>query len=125
MFDKLKETNPGNLDKIIPINGDMSKPELGNFYEYYWMTSSMIWMFIGLSREDRRLLIEQVHLFYNAAASVKFDDYLKYAIFSNLRSAREAATLALEMKKIEIFMHVSTTYCNIDNRKVNSTKFFY
>ncbi|KAL1513814.1 hypothetical protein ABEB36_003169 [Hypothenemus hampei] len=64
------------------------------------------------------MLIEKVDIFFHAAASVKFDDYLRDAILTNIRSAQEAALLALEMKKIKIFLHVSTTYCNIDNKTV-------
>lgn len=35
----------------------------------------------------------------------------------NTRGAREMSILALEMKQLDVFVHVSTTYCNT-NRKV-------
>ncbi|CAG9772444.1 unnamed protein product [Ceutorhynchus assimilis] len=99
LFDLLKKSNPESIKKIVPVNGNTA--ELG----------------LGLSSEDRQLLITKVHMFYHVAASVKFDDALKDAIFVNVRSAREAALLALEMKHLEFHMHVSTTYCNIDGKK--------
>lgn len=41
----------------------------------------------------------------------------------NTRGAREMCTLALEMKHLSVFVHVSTTYCNT-NRKVIDEKLY-
>ncbi|CAG9771570.1 unnamed protein product [Ceutorhynchus assimilis] len=100
IFNLLKETNPDNIKKIICVSGDSSKPGL------------------GLSEEDRQILIDKINIFYHGAASVRFDDFLKDGILINIGGAQEAAKLALEMKNIEVFTHISTCYCNIDNRKV-------
>lgn len=48
------------------------------------------------------------------AASVRFDDSLSKAIFTNVRSAREVIGLVKEIKNLEVFVHVSTTYSNCD-----------
>jgi len=61
-----------------------------------------------------------VNIVYHAAASVRFDDTLKDAIFLNTRGTREVAKLALETKNLEVFVHVSTTYCHTDKQ----VKFF-
>ncbi|XP_048524365.1 fatty acyl-CoA reductase 1-like [Dendroctonus ponderosae] len=100
LFEKLKQMYPENLKKIIPIKGDV------------------LTLGLGISDEDRKLLIQDVHFICHTAASVKFDDFLKDAIFTNIRAAREVALLALEMKNIQVFLHVSTTYCNIDGKKI-------
>uniref|UniRef100_A0AAR5PGN4 Fatty acyl-CoA reductase n=2 Tax=Dendroctonus ponderosae TaxID=77166 RepID=A0AAR5PGN4_DENPD len=100
LFGKLQQMYPENLKKIIPIKGDVLKLRL------------------GISDEDRKLLIQDVHFICHTAASVKFDDFLKDAIFTNIRAAREVALLALEMKNIQVFLHISTTYCNIDGKTV-------
>ncbi|XP_076259562.1 putative fatty acyl-CoA reductase CG8306 isoform X1 [Rhynchophorus ferrugineus] len=97
LFDLLKETNPKALNKIVPISGDITKKGL------------------GLSDEDRQLLIERINVIFNVAASVRFDDCLEQAILINVRSAQEMALLALQMKSIKVFLHVSTAYC------INST----
>ncbi|CAG9863488.1 unnamed protein product [Phyllotreta striolata] len=96
LFDKLREENPASFDKIVPIAGDIEELNL------------------GISEADRRLLIENVHIIYHTAASVRFDDFLKKAIIINVRGTREIAKIALELKNISLFVHVSTTYCNTD-----------
>ncbi|KAJ8973655.1 hypothetical protein NQ317_002929 [Molorchus minor] len=57
-------------------------------------------------------------LFTHAAASVRFDDFLKDAILLNTRGTRDVANLALEMENLAAFMHISTTYCNTDKQVV-------
>lgn len=71
---------------------------------------------LGLSEEDRALLIEKTNIIFHVAASVRFDDPLEKAIIINTRGAREVCKLALEMKNIDVFAHVSTTYCNTDKQ---------
>ncbi|XP_066246160.1 fatty acyl-CoA reductase wat-like [Euwallacea similis] len=100
LFEKLRELKPESVNKIVPIIGDCLHPGL------------------GISTEDRNLLIETVQIVFHAAATIRFDDFLKSAILTNLRSARDMAYLALEMKNIEVFLHVSTAYCNIEARKI-------
>ena len=46
-------------EKILPVVGDITVPQL------------------GLSSEDRQLLIDNVSIVFHSAASVKFDDPLK------------------------------------------------
>ncbi|XP_074032726.1 putative fatty acyl-CoA reductase CG5065 isoform X2 [Leptinotarsa decemlineata] len=98
LFDELRKQNGNFLDKIIPVNGDITKLNL------------------GISEEDRKCLIENVSIIFHSAASVRFDDHLKDAIFTNVRSTREVITLASEMKSLEVFVHVSTLYANADNQ---------
>ncbi|XP_050298707.1 putative fatty acyl-CoA reductase CG5065 [Anthonomus grandis grandis] len=100
IFNVIKETGSDKLKKLIPIAGDTT--QVG----------------FGLSKSDRALLTNEIHIYFHGAASVRFDDFLKDAIFTNIRGAREAALLALEMKQIEVFVHISTSYCNTNNRKV-------
>nr|CAI5868742.1 unnamed protein product [Callosobruchus analis] len=67
-----------------------------------------------MSEEDRRLVSENCHIIYHSAASVKFDDSLKDSIIMNVRGTRETAAFALECQDLEAFMHISTTFCNLD-----------
>lgn len=78
---------------------------------------------LGISSEDRQHLIETIDVIYHCAASIRFDDPLSDAIIMNIRGAREICTLALEMKHLAIFVHISTTYCNT-NRKVIDEKLY-
>lgn len=67
---------------------------------------------LGLSPGDAARLQAEVQVFVHSAASVRFDDSLQQAVLLNARGAREAAALALGMAKLEVLVHVSTTYCN-------------
>lgn len=69
---------------------------------------------LGISPEDRKTLIEKVNIIFHGAASVRFDDPLKKALLLNTRGTRELCTLALEMENLEVFTHISTTYCQCD-----------
>lgn len=86
---------------------------------YFKHISSSSW-FLGLSPESRKLLIDEVDIVYNAAASVRFDDPLKDAILMNTRSTREVVYLAREMKHLDVLVHVSTTYCNTDKQVIGT-----
>ncbi|CAG5080950.1 Similar to far1: Fatty acyl-CoA reductase 1 (Xenopus laevis) [Cotesia congregata] len=96
LFDRLKKENPSVLDKVIPIEGDTIKEGL------------------GIPDFERKVLIERVSVVFHVAASVRFDDPLKTAVFTNTRSTRDMCILAAQMKKLVIFMHVSTTYNQAD-----------
>lgn len=96
VFDRLyAEKKEHLLSKIIPIAGDVA--ELG----------------LAMATEDRTRM-ENVSLVFHVAASVRFDDPLKEAILMNTRGTRETVAFAETLTKLEVFMHVSTTYCNPD-----------
>ncbi|XP_050513716.1 putative fatty acyl-CoA reductase CG5065 isoform X2 [Diabrotica virgifera virgifera] len=96
VFNPLRHQNPDAFKKLIPIKGDVSELNL------------------GINKEDRELLVNTVNIIYHSAASVRFDDFLKDAIILNVRGTREVAKLALDLKNISIFVHISTAYSNCD-----------
>lgn len=67
---------------------------------------------LGLSESDRNLLKSTINIIFHVAASVRFDDHLKDAILLNTRGTREVCKLANDTTNLDIFVHVSTTYCN-------------
>lgn len=83
------------LDKIVGVEGDASQLNL------------------GLS-EDSKKLLKNVSIIFNLAASVRFDDPIKFAIILNTRGTHEVVKFALELKNLKSLVHVSTTYCNPD-----------
>ncbi|CAG9838751.1 unnamed protein product [Diabrotica balteata] len=101
IFNPIRHQNAAALKKIIPIKGDICELNL------------------GLSDEDRQLLVNKVNIIYHSAASVRFDDFLKDAIILNVRGTREVAKLALDLKNISMFVHISTTYSNCDKLVVD------
>lgn len=79
---------------------------------------------LGLSAEHYELITETVNVIYHAAASVRFDDPLKYSIILNVRGTREVCHLALASPNLQIFTHVSTTYCNCTEGKYIEEKMY-
>ncbi|XP_063926597.1 fatty acyl-CoA reductase 1-like [Zophobas morio] len=105
LFDVLKSKNLDSLDKIKTVVGDVRELDL------------------GLNLQERQLLIDEVNVVFHVAASVRFDDSLTDAVIMNTRGTREVAKLVLEMKNLDVFVHISTTYCNSD-RKVVEEKLY-
>lgn len=64
------------------------------------------------------MLRDEIDFVYHAAASVRFDDPLKSAILLNVRGTREVGVLAQEMRRLKVFVHVSTTYSHTDRRVI-------
>lgn len=93
LFGPLRETMPHVLHKLVPIAGDVTEIQL------------------GLSNQDL-VRMENVSIIFHSAASVRFDDPLKYAVLMNTRGARELMAFAKSLSNIQVVMHVSTTYSN-------------
>jgi len=85
LFDRLRESDPASLQKIVPIPGDGLELNL------------------GISEENRRILQENVSFVYHAAATVRFDDPFRTAVLLNTRGTRECVDLAKGMKKLKVF----------------------
>ncbi|XP_044737512.1 putative fatty acyl-CoA reductase CG5065 [Chrysoperla carnea] len=101
LFERIKKERPGICEeKLVIINGNVKELNL------------------GLSAEDKQLLEEKVSIIFHVAASVRFDDPLKDAVLLNTRGTRELMKMALNMKKLKVLLHVSTTYCNTDKKDI-------
>ncbi|XP_044731403.1 fatty acyl-CoA reductase 1-like [Chrysoperla carnea] len=96
LFDKLKEECPESLSKVKIIKGDITELEY------------------GLSDSDLEFIINEINIVFHAAASVRFDDSLKDAILINTRGTNELLKILKQMKNLKVYLHTSTTYCNID-----------
>lgn len=84
LFDRLKKEKPNEIHKIIPVSGDIAEEGL------------------GLPVIERQFLIERVSVIFHVAANVRFDDSLKEAVFTNLRSTRDVCILAANMKQLVV-----------------------
>ena len=85
----MREERPSNFEKLIVISGDASEKNM------------------GLSATDRQMLVERVTIIIHAAASVRFNDSLKYAIFANTRATRDICILAQNMKNLIVSQRVT------------------
>ncbi|XP_047513279.1 fatty acyl-CoA reductase 1-like isoform X2 [Pieris napi] len=101
-FSRLRKEKPGLFEsKVFFIAGDCS--EIG----------------LGMSEEDRALIVNRAHIVFHVAASVRFDDTLKVAAGLNLRGTRELVELAKEIRNLEVLLHVSTSYANTNRDPID------
>ena len=80
----MRKQQPRALEKIIPIAGDVTLPEL------------------GLSAADMQLLLDNVSIVFNSAATVKFDEELKAAVEMNVKGPRQLLEICRRMKHLEV-----------------------
>ncbi|XP_059610991.1 putative fatty acyl-CoA reductase CG5065 [Phlebotomus argentipes] len=92
IFKRIREKDENLLKKLVAINGDCKELNL------------------GLSDDDKELM-GNVSVVFHAAASIRFDDPLQDAILLNTRGTREVLEFAKNLKKLCVFVHISTTYC--------------
>ncbi|XP_060831017.1 fatty acyl-CoA reductase 1-like isoform X3 [Bombus pascuorum] len=94
IYDGIKAKNPSPFSRVYPVKGDMSLPDL------------------GVSREDRSLLLEKVNIVFHAAATVRFNEPLHVAVNVNTKGTARVIELWNELKNPISFVHVSTAYSN-------------
>ena len=94
LFDVLRIMNPDFAQKLIPIDGDVAELQLG-------------------FSEATLALLSNVSIIFHSAATVRFDDSLKYSVLINTRGTREVMKFAETLKNIKMVMHISTTYSNV------------
>lgn len=84
VFDRVRAEFPERLKKMKAMEGDLGLPGL------------------GLSNENRMILIEEVSIVFNGAASLRLEAGLKDAIKHNTTGTKNVLDLAVEMKKLEV-----------------------
>lgn len=89
------------VEKVRPIAGDLVVKEL------------------GISPSDRAMLVEELDIIINVAASTNFDDPLLDALQINYFGCQRMLQLATDCKKVDTYTHVSTAYVN--SNRPNST----
>lgn len=70
--------------KVEAIEGDCASPGL------------------GLSDQDRCVLISKIHVVIHAAATVRFDEKLPLAVSINVKGTQEILDLAREMPNLQV-----------------------
>ncbi|CAH2077057.1 unnamed protein product, partial [Iphiclides podalirius] len=98
LFSKLKAERPRDLNKIVPIMGDISSLKL------------------GIKPEDEMTLIEKVSVVFHSAADVRFNRSLRDILKLNVEGTRELLNLSRQIRNIESFVYISTAFSNADMR---------
>lgn len=75
---------PQYLSKITVVDGDISEEGL------------------GLSAEDRKMLIDNVNVIFHSAANVRFIEPLKSSVNSNVIGCKRMLDLAKETKNLKV-----------------------
>lgn len=84
LFDKLRKERPNDLNKIIPILGDITSEDL------------------GISESDQNLLSETINIVFHSAATVKFDEKLKLSVTINMLGTKRLLELCQRMLYLEV-----------------------
>jgi len=99
LFDMLKSTRGSDIiSRVVPINGDVTLPGL------------------GMSAVDRQTLCREVEIVYHGAATIRFDEPLRKAVLLNTRGTKFMLDLAQELTKLQLFVHISTSYCHLQEK---------
>lgn len=93
-FDRIRRIQPELLKKVKVIRGDITFDDL------------------AISASDRETLKKEVSVIVHSAATIRFDEPLKRATRINVIATKRVLELALQLKDLKAFIHVSTAYCN-------------
>lgn len=80
----MKAVCPDYLSKVAPIIGDCKKP------------------FLGISENDRNILISEVNVVFHVAATVRFDAHLRDAVTINIQATNDLLDIAHLMKQLKV-----------------------
>ncbi|XP_067654609.1 fatty acyl-CoA reductase 1-like [Haliotis asinina] len=103
LFDKLRKLLPHFDQKIHPVQGDISLPN------------------VGLSPSDTAVLVDDVDIIFHSAATVRFDEPLRLSTEMNVVGVRKMIELAKKLKHLQVFVHVSTAYANCERPYIEET----
>lgn len=86
MFNRLREEQPGSLQKIVPFQGDVGVEQL------------------GLDEAARSRIIENVSIVFHGAATLRLDAKLKEAVNMNVEGTWRILQLCKEMKLLKVIL---------------------
>jgi len=96
LYDNLRSTDLGFMDKVVAVLGDVQEDEL------------------GIDEERRTFLADNIDIVFHSAATVKFEEPMRYAVEMNVLAVQRMIRLCKTFKHLEAFVHVSTAYANCD-----------
>ncbi|XP_037929122.1 putative fatty acyl-CoA reductase CG5065, partial [Teleopsis dalmanni] len=98
IFDNIRTENPALFQKVHPIKIDFTALDL------------------DIKAEEREMICNEVEIVFNVVASVKFNEKLSDAIDINVLGTKKILDLAMEIKNLKSFVHISTLYCNCNRQ---------
>uniref|UniRef100_A0A8D9ACD6 Fatty acyl-CoA reductase n=1 Tax=Cacopsylla melanoneura TaxID=428564 RepID=A0A8D9ACD6_9HEMI len=98
IFDPLNREVPDFRSKIKLIPADIESENL------------------GLSPENKKLLLSKVNIVFHCAASVRFDEELQIGVKTNLYATSQMLNLAKQCPHLKMFIYVSTAFSHFKMR---------
>lgn len=95
MYERLKREQPDFTSHVVLVQGDTGASDL------------------GLSVNDRDTLIENIHIVFHVAATVRFDESLRQVVNINVRGTKLIVLLAKEMRNLKVKILLATLFYNI------------
>ncbi|XP_044011550.1 fatty acyl-CoA reductase wat-like isoform X2 [Aphidius gifuensis] len=92
IFDKIRELQPKFTSKVVIIEGNLESPNL------------------GLSDDDKNIIINEASIFIHNASNVKFDIRVSQSLNCNVIGTKNMLDLATQCKHLEVFVYVSTAF---------------
>lgn len=90
LFDTIRKERPMDLAKVLPIEGDITEPEL------------------AISANDSFTLSKTVNVVFHSAATVKFDEKLKLSVTINMLGTQRLVELCKRMTHLEALVSART-----------------
>lgn len=95
LFDAIRKSRPADLQKLLPIEGDITQPEL------------------AISPSDRLTLARTVNIVFHSAATVKFDEKLKLSVTINMLGTQRLVELCNRMTNLEALVSCRATLSSV------------
>lgn len=102
-FERIRRIERKRLDKVKVIRGDITFDHL------------------AISASELEILKSEVSVIVHSAATIRFDEPLKRAVRINVTATKRVLELALQLKELAAFIHVSTAYCNQTKININES----
>ncbi|XP_047989966.1 putative fatty acyl-CoA reductase CG5065 [Leguminivora glycinivorella] len=93
MFNRIRNERKEVLEKLVPIQGDITFEDL------------------GMSSEDMEEVVSEVSVVFHLAASLRLEAPLADNAALNLAGTRHALAAARRLPHLAVFVHVSTAFC--------------
>ena len=87
VFDRIRQECPQQLAKVVAISGDVTIDEL------------------AMNPIERQLVLENVSIIFNCAATIRFDEPLRRALQLNVGSALRVLRLAQRCPQLQVSPH--------------------
>jgi len=96
-FDRVRKVYPNFMEKLAYVNCDLEAEDL------------------GISRQSKKLLRNEVNIFMHCAATLKFNEIIRTAYEMNVQCTRRILKILRRCRQLESFVHVSTAFVNSHN----------